>query len=206
MFLGGLWHGAGWNFAIWGALHGFYLMSNHVWALYTESWSVPIPAAIKKSIAWIITFVAVVVGWVFFRATSFDSAITILQGMSGLNGVSIPNGIMVRLGFLQEILQTLGVSAHLGAGGRDFIYTWLWVLTILPLVLILPNTQDLFYKVGGSLSNKNYQYNNALWPFHSKLNQIYWKKNKLWVTVISIALVCGFLTLTQVSEFLYFQF
>lgn len=31
MVLGGLWHGAAWTFVIWGALHGIFLMINHVW-------------------------------------------------------------------------------------------------------------------------------------------------------------------------------
>jgi alginate O-acetyltransferase complex protein AlgI len=205
MFIGGLWHGAGWNFAVWGALHGCYLMTNLAWMKYTKLWSVPIPESIKKFMAWGITFTAVVIGWVFFRATSFDSSITILQGMSGMNGISIPNGIIVRLGFLQETFKTLGITAHLG-GGSNFTYTWLWILVVLPLVLILPTTQDLFYKVRGSLSSKNYDKNSTFWPFYNKLSLIYWKDNKFWAVIISFALVFGLLTLSQVSEFLYFQF
>jgi len=205
MFLGGLWHGAGWNFAIWGALHGFYLMTNLAWINYTKSWSIPIPEFLKKLTAWGLTFIAVVIGWVFFRATSFDAAITILQGMIGMNGVSIPNGILVRLPFLQEIFVTLGFTAHLG-GGASFMYTWIWIIVIFPLVLILPTTQDLFYKVSGSLNKKHYENSATFWPFHSKFNFIYWQENKFWAVLISFALVSGLLTLSQVSEFLYFQF
>jgi alginate O-acetyltransferase complex protein AlgI len=205
MFLGGLWHGAGWNFAVWGTLHGLYLMTNHAWLKYTKYWAVPIPGSIKKSLAWGITFTAVVVGWVFFRATSFDAAITILKGMGGMNGISIPNGILVRLGFLQETLRSLGLTGHLG-GGSNFMYNWLWIITVLPLVLILPTTQDLFYKVNGSLSSKNYENSSTYWPLYTKFRLIYWKDNKFWVAIISLALVSGLLTLSQVSEFLYFQF
>ena len=205
MFLGGLWHGAGWNFAIWGALHGFYLISNHAWVKYTSLWSIPIHESFKKFIAWGITFIAVVVGWVFFRATTFDAAITILQGMSGMNGISIPNGILVRLGPLQEIFESMGITSHLG-GGSDFMYTWLWIIIVLPLILILPNTQDLFYRVNGSLSNKNHENVLTFWPFYKKFSSFSWKENKTWAAVVSLALVFGLLTLSQVSEFLYFQF
>lgn len=205
MFLGGLWHGAGWNFAIWGALHGFYLMANLAWVKYTDVWSIPIPESIKKFAAWGITFIAVVVGWVFFRATSFDAAVSILQGMSGLNGVSIPNGIMVRLGSLQEALETLGVTSHLG-GGSNFMYTWLWVVVALPFVLFLPNTQDLFFKENASLSKKKHENTSTFWPFYKKFSLISWEANRFWGVLISLALVSGLLTLSQVSEFLYFQF
>jgi D-alanyl-lipoteichoic acid acyltransferase DltB (MBOAT superfamily) len=82
MFLGGLWHGAGWTFIIWGCLHGVYLVINHLWRR----------AGIKLHICvcWAVTFLSVVVGWVFFRADSVQSAIIILKGMAGLHGISIP--------------------------------------------------------------------------------------------------------------------
>jgi len=205
MFIGGVWHGAGWNFAFWGALHGFYLMTNLAWVKYTNSWSIPIPNSFKKIAAWGLTFIAVVVGWVFFRATSFDAAITILQGMSGMNGISIPNAIMTRLGSLQEIMTNIGIKAHLG-GGSDFVFTWVWIALLLPMTLLLPNTQDLFSKHKGSLSQKTYELTNAYWPYFSIGNKIQWKENVVWATIISFALITGIMTLSQVSEFLYFQF
>jgi hypothetical protein len=205
MFIGGLWHGAGWNYAIWGALHGLYLMSNHSWMKFKHLLAVPLPIPLKKFAAWGLSFTAVVVGWVFFRATSLDSALSILQGMLGMNGVSIPNGVMARLGSIQEVLPKLGITVHLG-GGTNFIYTWLWIIVLFPCVLTLPTTQDLFFKVNGSLSRVQYEKSLAFWPLFSKVNKLYWKDNKFWVGFISVALVFGLLTLSQVSEFLYFQF
>ena len=89
MLLGGLWHGAGWNFVIWGGLHGAYLGVNHAWRAWRgEAVSHSLPARIGSQA---LTFLAVVVAWVFFRAESLDSALVILSGMAGLAG-GIPLG------------------------------------------------------------------------------------------------------------------
>lgn len=205
MLLGGIWHGAGWNFAVWGALHGSYLMINHAWIKYANFWPNNFIEPVKKLLSWGLTFIAVVVGWVFFRATSFDAAISILQGMCGMNGISVPNGIIVRLGFLQEIFKNLGVTASLG-GGSSFTYTWLWIIAVFPFVLLSPNTQDLFFKAGASLSTRNYDKKSTFWPFYKNLSFIYWKSSRFWAVAISLLLVFGLLTLSQVSEFLYFKF
>lgn len=205
MFLGGIWHGAGWNFAFWGALHGFYLICNQSWIKLGLLNGIPIPTFLKKITAWALTFAAVVVGWVFFRAASFDDALIIIQGMSGIHGVSIPNAIMARLDAFQPFLTGLGIQSHLG-GGSDFVLTWSWIILLLPACLFLPNTQDLFSHHNGSLSKKSYENTNSISLNIAVREGIHWRKSKLWVAIISVALVTSILTLSQVSEFLYFQF
>jgi alginate O-acetyltransferase complex protein AlgI len=79
MLLGGLWHGAGWNYIAWGALHGLYLLINHAWRNV-----VGIPVA--RSLGGILTFVAVMIGWVFFRASDFPTALGMLKSMCSLPG------------------------------------------------------------------------------------------------------------------------
>lgn len=85
MLLGGFWHGAGWTFLMWGGLHGIYLIVNHGWIAFKERmrWTG------KTFASGTMTFMAVVVGWVFFRSTDFVSAIDMLRGMGGMNGISI---------------------------------------------------------------------------------------------------------------------
>jgi len=85
MVLGGLWHGASWTFVVWGALHGFYLVVNHVWRRLRGAAHHTGPA--QRAASWLLTFVAVCFAWVFFRAGSFGDATQILRGMVGLNGV-----------------------------------------------------------------------------------------------------------------------
>ena len=81
MLLGGLWHGAAWTFVVWGALHGLYLCVNHAWINYGP----PIPARLARPagvVAFLLTFLAVVVAWVFFRADSLVSALNVLSMMA----------------------------------------------------------------------------------------------------------------------------
>jgi D-alanyl-lipoteichoic acid acyltransferase DltB (MBOAT superfamily) len=83
MLLGGLWHGAGWTYVAWGGLHGLYLLANHAWRNLGKGALPPPPA-------WFITLLAVITGWVFFRASDFASAANIVEGMFGLNGAGDP--------------------------------------------------------------------------------------------------------------------
>lgn len=80
MFLGGLWHGASWTFVAWGLYHGLLLAGHGI--LRARGW---VPRSHVLSVA--ITFVAVVVGWVLFRATTFGEAWRMLGGMAGLYGL-----------------------------------------------------------------------------------------------------------------------
>jgi D-alanyl-lipoteichoic acid acyltransferase DltB (MBOAT superfamily) len=83
MLLGGLWHGASWNFVIWGALHGTYLLFVHanrklrtVLGLKARSENL-----IVTALAWLVTFFCVVVAWVYFRAIDVNSAHNMLNAM-----------------------------------------------------------------------------------------------------------------------------
>ena len=85
MVLGGLWHGASWNFVIWGAMHGLALAVHKVWMGYTggKSWG-----AVYEFAAWLLTLVFVCLLWIPFRADSFDISLQFLAGMfSGQSGI-----------------------------------------------------------------------------------------------------------------------
>lgn len=73
MLLCGLWHGAGWTFIAWGALHGAAICLNRAWSM--------IGINLPKILAWLITMLFVIVGWVLFRAESFSNATEILRAM-----------------------------------------------------------------------------------------------------------------------------
>jgi D-alanyl-lipoteichoic acid acyltransferase DltB (MBOAT superfamily) len=81
MLLGGLWHGAAWTFVVWGALHGAYLCINHAWSNFGPAVS-PRFARAANLPAFILTFLCVVVAWVFFRADSIPSALLVLSRMA----------------------------------------------------------------------------------------------------------------------------
>lgn len=80
-FISGIWHGAGWTFVLWGVLHGCAIVIHRIWRFQGIT--------INKYVAWFITFNFVNFAWVFFRAKSIDSALNIIKGMIGMNGINI---------------------------------------------------------------------------------------------------------------------
>lgn len=85
MLLGGLWHGANWTFVLWGGLHGAYLTINHAYRALLGAHLLRIEQLLAyRVLAWTITFTAVVVAWVLFRAPDFATATALLWAMAGL--------------------------------------------------------------------------------------------------------------------------
>lgn len=78
----GLWHGAGWMFIIWGALHGVALCINRLW----KNTKIVLP----DFICWAITFIFVNIAWIFFRATNLNGAKELIKAMFGANGFYLP--------------------------------------------------------------------------------------------------------------------
>ena len=79
MLLGGLWHGASWNFVIWGALHGAVLAIERLWREFKpKTWP-----ALPGFLGIIITFHIVLLGWIFFRSHTFADAMAFLGGLGG---------------------------------------------------------------------------------------------------------------------------
>lgn len=78
MLLCGLWHGAGWTFIVWGGLHGFAVCCNRWWMRHG--------AVLPAPLAWSLTMLFVVVGWVLFRAEDFHLAARMIGAMFGHGG------------------------------------------------------------------------------------------------------------------------
>ena len=196
MLLGGLWHGAGWTFVVWGGLHGIYLVINHAWHWLKAGLGL---AGKKETFlarlgGCALTFLAVVVGWVFFRAESLSAALTILAGMAGLNGVSLPAAIVAALPMLEPTLLQAGVQSTLGNGGQ-FVSTWLWIAALSCIAFLAPNTQQIMRHHEPALE---YVTENA--------SRIFWQPSRAWMIGMAVIAVCGVISLNRVSEFLYFQF
>lgn len=82
MLLGGLWHGASWNFVIWGALHGFGLALERIW----REWRPTSWPAMPQWLALVCTFHFVTLAWIFFRADQFSTAASYVSGILALRG------------------------------------------------------------------------------------------------------------------------
>ena len=81
-FLCGLWHGAGYTFVFWGLYHGFWLAAERMYVTHVG----PLPTGL---LAWARTLLIVIIGWVFFRASSMEQAFHVLSTMSGLSTASV---------------------------------------------------------------------------------------------------------------------
>lgn len=77
MFLGGLWHGASWNFVLWGVLHGLALAVHKIWLelLAVSRLSIKIPNFVGA----FLTFHFVCFCWIFFRNTSFENSLNMIR-------------------------------------------------------------------------------------------------------------------------------
>ncbi|MFA7231382.1 MAG: MBOAT family protein [Victivallaceae bacterium] len=194
MFLGGLWHGAGWTFVLWGVLHGLYLIINHGWITFRKKIGWPSKnSAFGNFCAGTVTFLAVVVGWVFFRSNNFETAIRILKGMVGLNGVYLPDKLEHSMGFLSKA----------GIGFRDLVISsnsFGWIGGMALVVFLCPNSIQLFRRHHPTTDSSILPRLNGYWKYFA------WNTAWYWILVFIVISLISLFSLSQVSEFLYFQF
>lgn len=197
MVLGGLWHGAGWTFVIWGALHGFYLVVNHGWQLLRKAMGREAQhGKIGQFAAIALTFLAVVIGWVFFRAQDVHAATQLLLGMSGGNGLTLPAGVAPAS--ITRVLAQWGI--HFGdlaafanvAGGCNAMFAWISVLLV--IVWFGPNTQEMMAGFKPALEKVR------------DCSRIQWTPNLFWLAMAVCIFIYSIAEMGKVSEFLYFQF
>jgi alginate O-acetyltransferase complex protein AlgI len=146
MTLGGLWHGASWTFVIWGALHGGFLAVNHAWRHLLRSGPSfgLVPGWLRTTSAVALTFLVVVIGWVFFRAPSLHAALAILTGMTGANGFVLPDTIAGLIPLLRGHVRVVGQMPLFGGGSvmGAFAQTSLIALGLV-ICFVFPSTQDM---------------------------------------------------------------
>ncbi len=179
MVLGGLWHGAGWTFVIWGTLHGIYLVINHGWHALRKAAGFPLPKTpsfVGRAVGMTMTFAAVVVAWVFFRAANVEAALHVVRPMFGLGGATTP----ARLFALIEI-------EH-----RDLAA---WLAVLWAIAWLAPNSQQMLAAYGPAFEPVSYQ------------GRLTWRPSFGWLVGISFGLLYAVIKLGgKASEFLYFQF
>jgi D-alanyl-lipoteichoic acid acyltransferase DltB (MBOAT superfamily) len=208
MGLAGIWHGAGTQFLVFGLLHGAYLTVNHAWRAFQQP-TKPSNAIITKMFVVrdvALTFVAVVVANVFFRASSVHDAWSILRSMVGLNGLDLPARLTASAGapFAQMGTQT---DASL-----PFFEGWNEVAAFALLFFIvwtLPNTQQLVAGFTQNFDNRVTTPERNL-PFLARIcsfgSLLEWRPNISSAVAVGALAAIACLNLHHVSEFLYFEF
>lgn len=196
MLLGGLWHGAGWTFVIWGGLHGMYLFINHAWRAMCKSLRWNFRGKISLYASRLVTFLAVVVAWVVFRAENLDAALKVYEGMLGVNGFPINKEWLAKMTRVGPWLEDWGVQAAVLviAVKRALLY---WSLPLLLACWFLPNTQQILRKFEPAVNFREDPDDPAF---------VRWTPSRKWsLAVLVMAFLCLF-NMTGISEFLYFQF
>lgn len=180
MVLGGLWHGAGWTFVAWGALHGLYLVINNLWRTLAAGWGLSQTGG--TGAVWcgrLLTFVAVVVAWVLFRAETMDGAAAMFIGMAGGQGIG-------PVGNLAEI---------------KWAEAYRLLVLLLAVVWLAPNTAQIFRRMPPVLPPEE--------PLDDRTPArlaFTWRPGRAWAYVLAFVAVASLANMTEISEFLYFRF
>lgn len=203
MFISGLWHGAGYGFVVWGVLHGIYITINHAWRLTgPRLWSDRKSyERFMKPVGLVVTFITVTATMVFFRATTITSAIDLVKGMVGMNGVGLPGEILARLGPVAALLHRIGVIAVSGSA-QDFVKTWIGICILLFIALAVPNTLQILGRYEPALGIRSSATKLAI----GKIKLLEWGPSLAWAVVVSAIAAIAFVHIGGPSEFLYWQF
>ena len=192
--LGGLWHGAGWTFVIWGALHGGAVIVHRYW----KKARLRLPSLL----GWLVTFLYVNMAWVFFRAASTEDALRVLKGMANIHQ-ALPQTISSAL---KELLNKLGhvfdSSDHWLATKKLVSFEWndllngsmpaleytttIGLIAVAAMTLLMPNSMQW-------ATSKN---NKPLGAGHTIMTAI----------LMTVPLFLLAFMSSRVSEFIYFNF
>jgi alginate O-acetyltransferase complex protein AlgI len=196
MLLGGLWHGAAWTFVIWGGLHGLFLCVNHAWRAICGKFGLDgfRTSPLLTPVYVLITSLAAALAFVVFRASDVQSTLAILK--PGFTHFSFePTGTLQQVAsgsFLGQCFAALGFES----GGYLPVYTLLGIGLF--VCWCLPNTQQYMRR-----------YDPVLWqggPDTTGPVVFHWQPG--WGTATLAATLFGIslLSMSAVTEFIYFQF
>jgi alginate O-acetyltransferase complex protein AlgI len=178
--LAGLWHGAAPQFVLYGAFHGVYLCVNHIWRLFHRPYVVPatLRAVALYSIAWrvVLTYCAVLLAEIFFRAKSASDAVTLVGGMLGFHGTG---------------LREAGHSIT-----STFVYHCVLVLVLGIVAFGFPNVYQMLDGWSPALTKVK--------PMRSRF--LAWRPNWVTAAGIGVLLAVAALYSERTTQFLYFQF
>lgn len=212
MLLGGLWHGAGWTFVLWGALHGMLLVLNHAWTRLPFSraafWSWP-PVRAGAVLA---TFAIVTLVWVPFRAQGLDDTLALWTAMLPLDPVQARTSFtgFVAAQFLHLAdgstwLTLFPRSSHWPTPlppdylARQALPAGAALACLTLATLLLPNVYQMLRAYAPALH---------LPPDTVEGPALLQKGILRWLTALAVGfmLLAALLGLSHVSPFLYFQF
>jgi alginate O-acetyltransferase complex protein AlgI len=196
MLISGLWHGAGYTFILWGGLHGLYLVINHLWRQYGPRPAGDTASPMGAFAGFAVTFLAVIVAMVLFRAPDLASAGNILAGMTGLQGLGLPGPLAAIAGEPAMALAEGAVEMQAFATAAAYL------LALLAIALLMPNSVQILsaYEPVLYTPKRPPVLPAGLW------RPLLWRPTPAWMALFAAVAAVSIIRLTGKSEFLYWQF
>ena len=178
MLVGGIWHGTGASFIVWGGAHGICLMINHFWRELRVSLGQSLGSKniLSEILNRIITFLTVAVLWALFRAESLNVAVSIIQSLFGFH-----------------------TSPDVDFNNIKISEDRLWFLIL--IVWFAPNMKEIMSKYFEGENVGVAQHNSVIGR-----RWYHWYPNTWWAAFTSILFIMSLLELAQTERFIYFQF
>jgi alginate O-acetyltransferase complex protein AlgI len=192
--LAGIWHGAGFQFFIYGLLHSIYLCINHAWRIFgPKATNTMVPrwrSWLDGVWKWGLTYLSVLTAQIFFRAKTAADAWQLIKCMIGRGTGDSPGGVQ---GVVESILDYFGIAVPYWNYANCLITLGIGFI----FVLVLPNVLQIFEKEGASLTKIRSV--PAVFSFQ-------WRSNIIWGLLLAVLALVDLLMVTGNSEFLYFRF
>jgi D-alanyl-lipoteichoic acid acyltransferase DltB (MBOAT superfamily) len=183
MGLAGIWHGAGFQFLLFGLLHGSYISINHAWRIFFRSKShlerAPLFAAAMRAAGVLLTFVAVLAAFIFFRAASTADALSVVGSLLGARGI-----------------EDIKWPERLGP---DLLAEWeepLVLAALCGVVWLTPNVHEIMGKYSPALAK----------PGQTRWRALAWRPSVGHALLIVVVFLACIAMLQRTTKFLYFQF
>ena len=186
MFLSGLWHGAGDQFLLFGMLHGVALVINHAWRLVRPSvW--PDTAHYQRTtrpLAWLLTFLLVIVALTWFHAASVTAGGDIVAGLAGWHGVRPAEG----------------------AETGDLAVLYGWIVALLAVALVPPNVLEMLRPWQPAVTMPAVAPSGRLEIARGLGRRLTVSLTPAWALTAGAVIAIGVMGLNRASEFLYWRF
>jgi len=179
MLLSGLWHGAGWNFVLWGLLHGLLIVMNYMWTSISKDYFLEELSnfMLVKFSYRVLTLSCILFSWILFRSNDLDTAFVVFSAMFDVSSISNMNINLIPINRVREFLT---------------------VTLLLFVVLYLPNTSDIFKKYSPALG---YLPNKVIF-----FDILCWKPNLTNSIIYGVMGLISILHMQRIKEFIYYSF
>ena len=198
--IAGIWHGAGWTFVVYGAIHGLALAINHGWREFRGP-------DFGAEINWLLTMSVVVTGLVVFRAPDLGVAGTILASMWGVDHLSmLASGapLMTTFNEAAEPMMAIllgGVTENAPMANvvrMDLDWALAHIVVYGLIVLCMPTSQEVLRDQWVSCDPKPAEDADGAW--------LRWKPNAVWGVAAGVILIVAVASVGDTSGFLYYKF